>query len=302
MNLKYTILTSSLLLCAGPLMAQQSVVTFESLPLPTSPGFYNGDTNAMTPLRDAFQTIGSRDNFGAEEIQQFFEVDGVKFFNGYTPNFGSFNGFASSNIVDVTTPGFENQFASFAGGGSDGNGGVAPGDNYLVGFGGLSIVNLPNRSRIDSIDITSTTFTALSIRNGDAFSEAFEDGDFFSVTITGLAQRIPEDLSTVAGLTSPGGLIPDDLDLFGSTGSQEFFLADYRNGQTLIRDTWETLDLSALGAAEALAFSFNSTDSGTPAYAAIDNLTFTTAVPEPSSLLFLSLVSTTLISFRRKRA
>ncbi len=88
------------------------VVDFESLPTPGA-GFYNGDTSAAGGLRSNFQVIGSRDNFGSTEFVQRWSSQGVQFENNFTPDFNSWSGWSWSKVIDSTTAGFTNQYASF---------------------------------------------------------------------------------------------------------------------------------------------------------------------------------------------
>ncbi|NJK43963.1 MAG: DUF4465 domain-containing protein, partial [Pleurocapsa sp. SU_196_0] len=83
---------------------------------------------------------------------------------------------------------------------------------------------------------TNTTYAALSMREGDAFSKRFggptgSDPDYFRLLVEGI----------------------DDLG--GSTGIVELMLADYRfadSGEDYILDEWVFLDLSGLGAVREL--------------------------------------------------
>ena len=270
----------------------QTTVNFESLPVPAA-GFFNGDTNAGAPFRDNFTITGSGTNFGETEFLQLWQSGGAEFFNGYTPAFGSWNGFSWSNVSDTSTAGFGNQYASFAGGGSDGAGGTTGGENYAIGFGNRSFFNLPENATLESIDVTNTTYAGISMRDGDAFAKKFggdsgNDEDFFSVTFTGF----------------------DETNLQGnSISSVEYFLSDFRfadNSQDFILNTWQNVDLAGMGNARSVGLTFATTDVGdfganTPVYAAFDNLSFSvTSVPEPTRLVGLG-VGLALISLRRKR-
>lgn len=203
---------------------------------------------------------------------------GVQFNNAYDSDFGSWSGFALSNVNDTTTAGWGNQYASFAGAG---------GGNYLVaydgsGYGAMPTITLPAGASPVSLSISNTTYAALSMTHGDSFGKAFGDDratlgvvetdypDFFKVTLTGY--------SGAGGTGDP-------------TGSVDFYLADYRSDTDYILDTWETVDLLPLGAARSITFLFASSDVGryginTPTYAAIDDITF---VPEPASLALVLL-------------
>src|SRR5207249_4062813 len=113
-----------------------------------------------------------------------------------------------------------------------------------------------------SARIANTTYAALSMLNGDSFAKKFggasgNDPDYFLLTITGLDSQQH------------------------STGSVDFYLADYRfanNAQDYIVSDWTTVDLSSLGLdTQTLSFGLTSSDVGdygmnTPAYFALDNL------------------------------
>ena len=294
MNFRYLFLIASLpLTWISGAQAQVTVVDFESLPVPAGQ-FFNGDTNASSPYRDNFSITGTRDNFGETEFLQLWESSDVEFFNGYTPGFGSWNGFSWSKVIDTTTPGFANQYASFSGGGSDGAGGTATGTNYAVGFGNQSFFNLPDAAELNSIDITNTTYAGISMRDGDSFAKKFggvsgNDEDFFKLTLTGF-----EDIKLSGG----------------STGALDIFLADYRfsdNSKDYILDSWSQFDLTDLGSARSIGFSFTTTDNGdfganTPLFVAIDNLTYSVnSVPEPATPLALSVWALALLARRSRK-
>jgi len=192
---------------------------------------------------------------------------------GATFNTGPYVGWAYSNIVDTTTASYLNQYASFSGGGD-------ASANYGVGFNytpGDTTIDLPTNTAPVSIRITNTTYTALSMKNGDAFAKKFggnsgNDSDYLLLTITGTNS------------------------LNQSTGSVDFYLADYRfadNSQDYIVSNWTTVDLTSLTSdTTKLSFGLVTTDVGiygsnTPMYFAADNLT-TASVPEPSSLVLLA--------------
>ena len=232
----------------------QQVVDFESL---------NG-FNETSPTGQFFNGFGFNGTAGG------FEVDGVSF-----PSGGEFlTGWSYSQVVDPTTAGFTNQFAAAPGRGADGSA------TYALAFEDFTGANpsFSSESQILSLDITNTTFTFLSILEGDQFADPFggDDGtdpDFFSVNINGFDS---------AGI---------------ATGSIEYFLADFRSddpAEDFAVNTWETVDVSSLDAT-TLAFDFNGTDTSvidgqtflnTPAYLAVDNIVV--AIPEPSSLLLIA--------------
>jgi hypothetical protein len=243
--------------------ARAAVVNFEELTLFTATGpagsFYNG-------------------NAGAGSNSLGWSSGGVFFNNTYTASFDGWFGWSYSNVVDTTTPDFGNQYASIPGGGSNGMGGVTPGGRYAVAFGFApheAFFNLPTSMELHSLDITNTTYAALSMANGDPFAKKFggtsgNDPDFFRVTLTGFD-----------ALNATGGIL----------GSIVVDLADYTfadNSLDYILRPWRTVDLSPIAGARSVGLTYSSSDVGpfginTPTFIALDNLTFT-AVPEPGTL------------------
>lgn len=204
-----------------------------------------------------------------------FTTGGAQFNNNFTDFGGGFTGwegFAYSSKTDSTTPGFGNQYSAIPGHGS-GNSAT-----YGVAFVGAffpSIITLPAGATPVSVDLTNTTYAYLSMRDGDGFAKKFggvsgNDADFLLLTITG----------------------KDALN--ATVGSINFYLADYRfanNTQDYLVSDWTNVSLASLAGAQTLTFGLTSTDNGdfgmnTPAYVAVDNLTF---VPEPSMLGILAI-------------
>jgi hypothetical protein len=183
---------------------------------------------------------------------------------------GFWTGWSYSNVTDISTPGFTNQYSAITGGGANGSA------NFGVAFGtnpGDATIMLPQSMSPESIMVTNTTFAYLDMLSGSPFSKVFggdsgDDPDFFLLTISG-------------------------LDMQGqSVGSVDFYLADYRfedNDLDVLVDSWTEVDLTSLDGAVQLSFGLDSSDVGafgmnTPAYFAIDNLHL---VPEPASLILL---------------
>ena len=200
--------------------------------------------------------------FGDQVVIGSFTSETLSFNNTFSLDFGSWQGWAYSNETDTTTPGFENQFSSFAGGGASGS------STFGLAFPESVITRDADDTRLfESLALTNTTFTALSILNGDSFARQFggesgDDPDFF--------------LLTIEGRDSAGA----------SIGTVDFFLADYRfddNSRDFVVDDWQEVDLSSIGTARSLEFSFTSSDVGpfginTPTYVAVDDLRFSSPV------------------------
>ncbi len=198
-----------------------------------------------------------------------FQSETLQFNNAHSTDFGSWNQFAYSNATNTITPGFTNQFSSFAGGGASGSSTFAIGFPDQGNFFDPPTVTRDNADtrRFESLMVTNTTYAALSMQNGDSFAKKFggpdgNDPDFLLLTITG----------------------KDAADAV--TGTVEFYLADYRfadNGLDYIIDQWNEVDLRPLAASRSLEFSVSSSDVGafginTPAFFAIDDIALTRSV------------------------
>ena len=203
-----------------------------------------------------------------------FTSESCWFNNNYNTTYGSWDGWAYSNVIDNTTPGWSNQYSAIRGSG------VAGSDNYGVGYWYAWAVTPPTISLTDTVDgkvldgayFTNATYTYYSMLNGDTYSKKFggpdgTDPDWFKLTIKG-------------------------IDASGEySGSVDFYLADFRfadDTKDYIVDQWTWVDLTSLGAVIGLEFGMDSSDVGdfginTPTYFAID------ALPEPATVAFLTL-------------
>jgi len=232
-------------------------------------------------------------NSGSGTNSNGWTSQGVFFNNNYDSRFGGFwSGWSYSNVVNITSPGFGNQYAAFPGGGSNGIGGVIAGQMYAVAYNDGAYFNLPSDTLLHSVDLTNATYAAISMRDGDSFTKKFggvsgNDPDEFGVRLKGF--------DNVGGT---GNLL----------GSVSVNLADFRfadNSQDFIIGNWQNVSLSSIANARSVSLEFFSTDVGgfginTPTYVALDNLRLT-AVPEPSTLALVGLVASAL-AFRRYRA
>ncbi len=216
-----------------------------------------------------------------DELNPPNQTSNGQFFDGYgaDASFGSwasqkvvFNtamfgpGFSYSNVNDVTTPGFQNQWAAITGVDVSGMGNYALANSFAEDG---AFINLPDDWRADSMLVTNTTFAFLSMQNGDEFAKQFggddgNDPDFFKVTFRGFDEE-----------NTQGNI----------TGEVDFYLADFRfsdNSKDFIVDTWVFVDLTELESAKSIGFSFDSSDIGyfginTPVYVAFDELVITPA-------------------------
>ena len=203
-------------------------------------------------------------------------------FTEYPGGFSGWTGFSYSTATDTTTIGYVNQYSSIAGSGFDDT-------VYAVGFESPEIVLGSGMSSPLSMYITNTTYTALSMLDGDDFAKKFgggsgDDADFFKLAILGW----------------------DAMN--NSTGSVEFYLADFRfadNSQDYIVTDWQLVDLTDLGGAVSrITFEFYSSDMhpefgiNTPTYFAIDHFV---VVPEPAASAAVLGIAVGLLVLLRRR-
>lgn len=242
-------------LVAGSIARAQVVIDFQDLPLSTPQSYFNGDPGNLTPGQSVTQPWTS----GGVAFANTFGIDQ---YDGFTYPYWS--GFAYSNVVDGTTNSFQNQYASYPGGGYAGS------SIYAVAYSDAASLTLPQATTVSGFRIANTTYAALTMLNGDGygFTNPLPAGGWFRVTATG---RL-------------GAVV---------TGSANYFLADLRGGSSSgILSTWDWFDLSSLGTVDRVDFAFTGSDVGTfglntPAYFAMDNLTVAT-VPEPGGIVILA--------------
>jgi hypothetical protein len=239
---RFYILASALLATSG-LKAQFTTVDFEDLTLPAVDTFYNGADGAGQFTSNSVVFGNTFEDFGT---------------------FTAWSGFSYSNMTDITTSGFGNQYSAFAGVGAENS------ENYAVYNSGDTLY-LPSASNFGNTSIVNTTYAGISMRDGDDFAKQFgspngadgqpdgTDGeDYFYFTVYGWDQN-------------------DDLVDF-----TEIYLADFRSADAndhYILDQWTDFNLSALDGSSYLTFGFTSTDVGdfginTPLYFAMDNFEY----------------------------
>ncbi len=199
-----------------------------------------------------------------------FQSGGAWFKNNYDTQYGSWDGFAYSNIADTSASGWTAQFNAIAGSGQGGS------DYYAIGYVGWAeppTIILDEPATISGLYVTNNNYAYYSMLYGDMFAKKFggaggNDADWFLLTITG-------------------------KDATGAvTGTKPFYLADYTfsdGSMDYIVNDWQFVNLASLGQVKTLEFTLSSSDTGswgmnTPAYFAID-----TILPEPGTFILLAL-------------
>jgi hypothetical protein len=277
MNVTARMITAALMSLAAA-ATQGATADFENLPLAAN-SFYNGDPGSLLPGQSHDGSFVS----GGARFNNLFSID---------PQFGfpSWDGWSYSNKTDTTTPGFSNQYSAFPGAGSGGSA------KYGIAFFGAQppSIELPAGGLPVSIDITNTTYAALSMLSGDAFAKKFGDD---RATQGIVETNFPDYLKlTIGGANTSGQAVGTPIDLY---------LADYRfanDAEDFVLGTWRTVDLAPLAGAARLTFAIESSDAGpfgpnTPLYFAADNLV-TNVIPEPSGLLLALVLCANLAASR----
>lgn len=185
-----------------------------------------------------------------------YQSEGVRFSNNYSESaYGPYwDGFSFSKLTDRTTAGIVNQYSTYA------ESGAEKSKNFAIAFAGFeSPTNFQFVSdqtyTLKSVMLNNSTYTALSIKDGDSFSKQFEADDWFKVIFTG-------------------------YNVDGTVGKTvEFYLADYRDNKEYICNEWTKADLESLGKVNKVTITFDSTDKGefgvnTPQYVCLDNLVY----------------------------
>jgi len=194
-----------------------------------------------------------------------FQSGDAHFPNQYDPEWGAWSGWAYSNTTDNQTQDWSNQYSAVTGSGYPGDAENHNG-TYAVSFvsGEGSIIHFNGQKReVEGFFVSNTTYAALTMMHGDDFSKKFggetgEDPDWFKLSITGKNSD-----------SEPAAV--------------EYYLADFRfddHSKDYIIQTWQWVDLGALGAVDTLIFQLSSSDVGdwgmnTPAYFALDQLLIT---------------------------
>lgn len=201
-------------------------------------------------------SLASGKFWNGSDLTGSFKSAGIKFYNEFNKDWGSWSGFAYSNMNDIATAGYGNQYSAITGKGFAGS------SNFAVCYPApAAIAEYSAVTRSSGFYVTNSTYAYLSMKNGDQFSKKFggptgNDPDFFRLMIEAISDA-GKPIDTVY-----------------------FYLADFRsadNSKDYILNKWTWVDLTDLKEARKLRFSLSSSDNSygymnTPGYFCMDNL------------------------------
>ncbi|MBK6951319.1 MAG: DUF4465 domain-containing protein [Crocinitomicaceae bacterium] len=219
--------------------------------------------------------------YGQDQVTDgdtIYTSDFFSFETNYNAGWGSYAGWAVSNVTDNTTPGWSNQYSAITGSGEAGS------DQYGVCYvssweGSRVFLDFTFPSPIVGFSVTNTTYAYFAMLNGDDFTKPFGADTNAQGIIDGTNG---EDwfLLTIYGLNE---------DSLQTGDSVNFYLADFRfplDADDYIIDEWTFVDLTSLGAVKGLEFVLTSTDTtggfgmNNPAYFAAENFEVSLGVEE----------------------
>jgi len=222
---------------------QTTLVDFENVKL-NSDSIWNGSDKSgiSEKVENPYFALWGGDSL-ITNYNGSFTAEVASFKNTYTAEWNSWTGFACSAKADTATAGFLNQYSVMAGAGALNS------KQFGLVYDSASFVcpaDANGKFSIKSIMLTNSTYAYL-------YMKSFKEGSWFKVIITGYLDK-------------------------SKKSKVEYYLADFRNGKTILSKTWNKVDLSALGEVDLVSFTFASSDLMAPSYVCIDNIEFTQTI------------------------
>jgi len=202
--------------------------------------------------------LASSSYWNGSDLSGGFNSGNIYFPNNYVENGAYWSGFAYSNMKDVTTASYSNQYSCIAGSGAGGS------DTYAILYSWASDTMQFNvAEKISNIAFCNSTWAYQVMKNGDS-TFAIEkmggvDGsnpDYFMLVVKGL----------------------DESD--ATIGILDLYLADFDTSRVTsgyVSNAWTNVDLSAWGYISKLVFSFETNVANEygpliPTYVCIDDI------------------------------
>lgn len=226
------------------LFSQNVTFDFENLSMPDT-GFWNGADSSV--------------------YNHFYGNEYLHFENNYESQY-FWSGFAFSNWGDTLSNDYSNQWSVYS---------QAAHSGSVFGLAYIKFdwqapfthtfaqIIFQSKVKLDSLFLTNSTYTALTIKNGSSYSNPFSTAnqDYYKIVMYFINGN-------------------DTIDTL------EHFLADYRTIDSVVVKNWQKVDLTAVDSVTKIAFDAKTTDIGTygpntPLYFCIDDIYFN---PSPSNL------------------
>ena len=240
-----------------PSMAEENKKIILDLNNPTNPEVFEFNENGS--WKETFNEIDfeyiETQVFGFAHLKNSTSYGG-SYWDGYTVSKSTDNDINHNDFIN-------RQWGCMAQGGVDGIGTpfiLGYYQEYTVKECNQIIFNDGNSYIAEGFYVNNSPWTTNNILFDGAFTSAFTQGSYLTITATAL-----------------------DEDYKETNNSATFYLADYRSEnpeEWILNDKWEWFDLSSLGACYGLNISMNTTDRGiyganTSMYFALDKLTVT---------------------------
>lgn len=237
-----------------------------------------------TPIPDiVYETVNfekaslptTGDHPGVMIGQSYESENGYVFQNYYDGSIDYNAGFTVSNNNDTKTAGPANQYSVFSSSNNKNNQFLI----YNPPYGATSYIQRKDGKAFypNSVYVAPTTYTMLSIFNGDDYAKKFEEKDTFAVKFQGCDAEgnIIKNSQLTFKLVDKLALF--QYDSYYGYGYQKFV---YVNGTD---NLWTPIPLYLLGKVNKILISFDSSDKGvdginTPLYLALDE--FNTVAPQ----------------------
>ncbi len=185
-------------------------------------------------------------------VEDGFYSGSYYFNNGAWPSYNYWYGYSLSNETATNYASLADQWHSAVGEGHNGS------SNFSIAFPEgqfIEITNSADGDNLKGVYVSNNAYAYNGMAVGDGFATAFSQGSWFKLTAVGFDADEEE------------------------TARVDFYLADYRSENALdhyILDTWQWMDLSALGKVAKVQFLIDGSDKGqyglnTAAYFALDD-------------------------------
>ena len=215
------------------------LIDFEDVQLTDS--IYNGSDLSGT------KTVETTEWGNVTNYYKNIKAGVAQLVNIYTSDYFSWKGFAVSAKKDAKINGYENQYSTIAG-----RGAAASKQFGVVFESGKIIFSEPLNNNVKSLMLSNTTWAYKAITEGSGMARKFAAGDYFKVIIEGYT----------------GNQV---------SAKQEFYLADFRDGKSVVIKDWTKVNLVEFNSIDYLVLTFDSSDKNnygilTPTYVCVDNL------------------------------